>query len=146
MRILVLAALVGSGLRAQTPPVMPFEPAPEPQAATAVQTSNPAALEQKQGLNRRFVWPPNRRFFSPPTPMIVTPDNKGERAPAIIPYVSGRVTLAPGRACSIPLLNVLPRGGFTGEPKIVIPGLQALGNVDHMPLILAVPICAQDKR
>ena len=147
MRILVLAALLGSGLCAQTPPVNPFEPAPELQAATPVQISNPAALERKQELNRHFVWPPNRRFFSPPTPMIVTPNNKGGQVlPTIIPYVFGRVTLAPGRACSIPLLNVLPRGGFTGDPKIVIPGLQALGNIDHMPLIQGVPTYTRDER
>jgi hypothetical protein len=47
MRILLLAALLGGGLCAQTPPVTPSEPAPEPQAATPVPTSNPAALEQR---------------------------------------------------------------------------------------------------
>jgi len=41
----------------QTPPVKPFEPGPEPQAATPVQTSNPAAMEQKQELNRRVFSP-----------------------------------------------------------------------------------------
>jgi hypothetical protein len=139
MRILVLAALLGSGLCAQTEPVKPFEPAPEPPAATPVQTSNPAPWQQKQELNRRF--------FSPPTQMLVTPNNKGGRVwRAIIPYVSGHLKLAPGRACAIPLLQVLPRGGFTGDPKIAILGSQTLANIDHMPLIKVVPVCPQDER
>jgi len=127
--ILVLAALLGSCLCAQTPSVKPFEPGPEPQAATPVQTSNPAAMEQKQELSRRV--------FSPPARTVL---------PAIIPYVSGHVKLAPGRACSIPLLHVLPGSGITGDPKIAILGSQTLANIDHMPLIQGVPICPQDKR
>ena len=147
MRILMFAALLGSGLCAQTPPDKPFEPAPEPQAGTPAQTSNPAALEQKQRLDWRFVWPSNRRFFSPPTRMFVKPNNKGGRVwPSIIPFVSGQVPLAPGQACAIPLLNVLPSGGFTGDPKIAILGSQTLANIDHMPLIKGVPVCPQDKR
>jgi hypothetical protein len=136
MRILVFAALLGSGLCAQTPPVQPFEPAPEPQAASRVQTSNPAALEQKQELNRPFVWPFKQRFSSPSTPMIVTPNNKGGRW---LPPV-------PGRACAIPLLNVVPKSGFNGDPKIAIMGSQAPANTDHMPLIQGVPACTQDGR
>ena len=139
MRILVLAALLGGGLCAQTEPARPFEPAPELPAATPVQTSNPAPLQQK----REF----NRRFFSPPTRMFVKPNNKGGRVwPSIIPFVSGHVTLAPSQACAIPLLNVLPSGGFTGDPKIAILGSQTLANIDHMPLIKGVPVCPQDKR
>ena len=136
MRILVLAALLGSGLCAQTEPVKPFEPAPEPPAATPVQTSNPAALELKQELNRRFVSAFDRRFYSPATPMVVTPNNKGGRW----------LSPAPGRACAIPLLNVAPKGGFNGDPKIAIMGSQTLANIDHMPLIQVVPVCPQDER
>jgi hypothetical protein len=132
MRILVFAALLGSGLCAQTPPVKPFEPSPEPQAAIPVQPSNPAG---------------NRRFFSLPTPMIVTPNNMGGRVwPGIVPNVFGHVTLAPGRACAIPLLNVVPKSGFHGDPKIAIMGPQTLANIDHMPLIQAVPVCPQGQR
>lgn len=127
--ILVLAALLGSCLCAQTPSVKPFEPGPEPQAATPVQTSNPAAMEQKQELSRRV--------FSPPARTVL---------PAIIPYVSGRVTLAPGKPCAIPLLEVMPKGGFTGDPKIMIMGSQTLANIDHMPPIKGVPACPQDGR
>ena len=147
MRILVLAALLGSGLCAQTPPLQPFEPPPAPQAATPVQTPNPAALEPTQNFNRPFVWPPNRRFSSPHAPMFVTPNNKGERVlRGIIPYLSGRVTPAPGQACAIPLIDVAPKGGFTGDPKIMVLGSQTLANIDHMPLIRGVRPCAQDGR
>ena len=147
MRILVLAALLGSGLCAQTPLVQPSEPAPAPQAATLVQTPNPAAGELKQGLNQRFVWPLNRRFLSPPTPMFVTPDNQGGRVlPGITPNVFGRAMLAPGRACAIPLLQVLPKGGFSGDPKIAVMGSQTRANIDHMPLIQGVPVCPRDER
>lgn len=130
MRILVLAALLGGGLCAQTPPVKPSEQAPEPQAATPVPTSNPAALD--------------RRSSSPSTPMIVTANNWREQfLHAIIPSLRGRVALAPTQACAIPLLNVVPRGGFNGDPKIAIMGSQTLANIDHMPLIQGVPPCAQ---
>jgi hypothetical protein len=79
--------------------------------------------------------------------MFVKPNNKGGRVwPSIIPFVSGHVTLAPSQACAIPLLNVLPSGGFTGDPKIAILGSQTLANIDHMPLIKGVPVCPQDKR
>jgi hypothetical protein len=147
MRILMFAALLGSGLCAQTPPDKPFEPAPEPQAGTPAQTSNPAALEQKQRLDWRFVWPSNRRFFSPLTPMIATPNNKGGLVlPAIVAYAYGHATLVPRQACAIPLINVAPKGGFTGDPKIAILGSQTLANIDHMPLIQGAPPCPEDKR
>ncbi len=139
MRILVLAALLSSGLCAQTEPVKPFEPAPELPAANPVQTSNPAPWQQKQEFNRRFFLPPNQ--------MLVKPNNKGGRVwPSIIPFVSGRVTPAPGQACAIPLLNVLPSGGFTGDPKIAILGSQTHANIDHMPPIKGVPTCPQNQR
>jgi hypothetical protein len=73
--------------------------------------------------------------------MIVTPNNKGERV-----YVPGRVTPAPVRACAIPLINVAPKGGFTGDPKIMIMGSQTLANIDHMPPIKGVPACTQNGR
>jgi len=97
--ILVLAALLGSCLCAQTPPVKPFEPGPEPQAAPLFKPLTPR-YGAEAGLNRRV--------FSPPA---------GTVLPAIIPYVSGRVTLAPGKPCAIPLLDVMPKGGFTGDPR-----------------------------
>jgi len=87
MRILMFAALLGSGLCAQTPPDKPFEPAPEPQAGTPAPTSNPAALEQKQKLNWRFVWPS------------ATPNKKGGLVlPAIVAYAYGHATLVPRQA------------------------------------------------
>ena len=135
MRILMLAALLGSGLDAQTPPAKPFEPAPEPQAETPVPTSNPAALEQKQKLDLRFVWPSATR------------DKKGGLLlSAIVSYTSGHATLAPSQACAIPLINVAPKGGFTGDPKIAILGSQTLANIDHMPLIQGAPPCPEDER
>ena len=136
MRILMLAALLGSGLCAQTPPpAQPFEPAPEPQAETPAPTSNPAALEQKQKLNWRFVWPS------------ATPNKKGGLLlPAIISYAYGHAMLAPRQACAIPLINVAPKGGFTGDPKIAILGSRTLTNIDHMPLIQGAPPCPEDKR
>jgi hypothetical protein len=79
--------------------------------------------------------------------MIVTPNNWRERfLHAIIPSLPGRVTLAPGQACAIPLLNVVPSGGFNGDPKIAIMGSQTLANIDHMPLIQGVPPCKQAER
>jgi hypothetical protein len=135
MRILMFAALLGSGLCAQTPPDKPFEPAPEPQAGTPAQTSNPAALEQKQRLDWRFVWPS------------ATPDKKGGLVlPAIVAYAYGHAPLVPRQACAIPLINVAPKGGFTGDPKIAILGSQTLTNIDHMPLIPSAPPCPEDKR
>jgi hypothetical protein len=44
------------------------------------------------------------------------------------------------------LINVAPKGGFTGDPKIMVRGSQTLANIDHMPLIRSVPTCAQDGR
>ena len=139
MRILVFAALLSGGLCAQTPPAKPVEPVPAPPAAVAVQSPDPAALEQNWELPRRFV--------PPPTSIIVTPDDTGRLVlPAITPYVFGHAKLAPGHACSIPLINVAPRGGFTGDPKIVLPGSKRLGNVDHMPVIQGSPPCPQVQR
>jgi hypothetical protein len=139
MRILVFAALLSGDLCAQTPPVKPVEPAPAPQAAVAVQAPDLDALEQNRELPRRFVLPP--------TSIIVTPEDTGQLVlPGIAPYVSGHVTLAPGRTCSIPLIDVGPKGGFTGDPKIVLPGSKRLANLDHMPVIQGSPPCAQVKR
>lgn len=56
------------------------------------------------------------------------------------------VTPAPGQPCSIPLLNVVPKSGFNGDPKIAIMGSQTLANIDHMPLIQGAPPCPQDGR
>jgi len=135
MRILMLAALLGSGLCAQTPPAKPIEPAPEPQAETPVPASNPAALEQKQRLDWRFVWPS------------ATPNKKaGLVLSAIVPFAYGHATLVPRQACAIPLINVAPKGGFTGDPKIMVLGSQTLANIDHMPLIRGVRPGAQDGR
>jgi hypothetical protein len=92
-------------------------------------------LEQKQRLDWRFVWPS------------ATPNKKGRLVlPAIIPYASGHATLAPSQACAIPLINVAPKGGFTGDPKIAILGSQTLANIDHMPLIQGAPPCTEDER
>ena len=135
MRILMLAALLGSGLCAQTPPDKPLEPAPGPQAETPVPASNPAALEQKQRLDWRFVWPS------------ATPNKKGRLVlPAIIADAYGHATLVPRQACAIPLINVAPKGGFTGDPKIAILGSRTLANIDHMPLIQGAPACPEDER
>ena len=135
MRILMFAALLGSGLCAQTPPAKPFEPAPEPQAETPVPTSNPAALEQKQRLDWRFVWPS------------ATPNKKGGLVlAAIVPFAYGHATLVPRQACAIPLINVAPKGGFTGDPKIAILGSQTRTNIDHMPLIQGAPPCPEGER
>ena len=135
MRILMFAALLGSGLCAQTPPAKPFEPAPEPQAETPVPTSNPAALEQKQRLDWRFVWPS------------ATPNKKGGLPlPAMVAYAYGHASLVSRQACAIPLINVAPKGGFTGDPKIAILGSRTLTNIDHMPLIQGAPPCPEDKR
>ena len=123
MRILMLAALLGSGLCAQTPPAKPIEPAPGPQAETPAPTSNPAALEQKQKLDWHFVWPS------------ATPNKRGRL-----------VLLAPRQPCAIPLINVAPKGGFTGDPKIAILGSRTLANIDHMPLIQGAPPCPEDER
>ena len=134
MRILMFAALLGSGLCAQTPPAKPIEPAPEPQAETPVPTSNPAALEQKQRLDWRFVWPS------------ATPNKKGGLPlPAMVAYAYGHASLVSRQACAIPLINVAPKGGFTGDPKIAILGSRTLTNIDHMPLIQGAPPCPEDK-
>ena len=135
MRILMFAALLGSGLCAQTPPAKPFEPAPEPQAETPVPTSNPAALEQKQRLDWRFVWPS------------ATPNKKGGLPlPAMVAYAYGHASLVSRQACAIPLINVAPKGGFTGDPKIAILGSQTRTNIDHMPLIQGAPPCPEGER
>jgi hypothetical protein len=76
-----------------------------------------------------------RFFFQAPTPVAGTPT------------VPQKVTLAPGQACSIPLLNAAPKGGFTGDPKMVVPRTQQLRNVDHMPVLQPpAPSCADVKR
>jgi hypothetical protein len=43
------------------------------------------------------------------------------------------------------LINVAPKGGFTGDPKIAILGSRTLANI-HMPLIQGAPPCPEDKR
>jgi len=54
-----------------------------------------------------------------------------------------KITLAPGQACSIPLLKVLP--GKTND-RMTIP-MRAPSNVDHMPFVtVPAPSCDDVKR
>jgi len=139
MRILVLAALLCGGLCAQTPPAESLEPAPAPPGAIPVQASNPAAVEQN--LERL------RHLISQTNSIVVTPRGTGRSVlSAIVPFLSGHAEPAPGQTCSIPLINVGPKGGFTGDPKIVIPGSKRTGNLDHMPVIQGSPPCPQARR
>jgi hypothetical protein len=96
-------------------------------------------LEQHRELNRRFVLPR--------TWVIVPPGDTGRLGlPAVVGNLLGHPAPASGRTCSIPLIDVAPTGGFTGDPKIAIPGSRRLGNLDHMPLIQGSPPCPQVKR
>jgi hypothetical protein len=138
MRILVLAALLSGGLRAQTPPAEPLEPVPALPAAIAGQASNPDTGER----NREF----HRRLVLPPTSIMVTPEDTGRVAlPGIAARVRELAKAARGQTCSIPLINVAPTGGFTGDPKIVLPGSKWAGNIDHMPVTQGSPPCPQVK-
>jgi len=126
MRILILAAWLGAGLFAQTPPSKPAEQATDPSAQWKL---------TRQALQSLMDFAGNSRARLPESgPKIATFDF---RRPGV---------LAPGHACAIPLLNAMPKGGFTGDPKIAILGSQTLANIDHMPLIKGVPVCPQDKR
>jgi hypothetical protein len=151
MQTRMLAALFGgvlwvSGvLWAQTPPAVSFEPAPQP--ATPGQASNSAPWERKQEPSPRFLWPSNRRLFSPPT--FLPPnstngkpyDNGGQELLAIAPSQRGLVTIAPGGECAIPLVNVEPGSGYKVDPRMVIPVTQQLSDIDHMPVVQGLPSC-----
>jgi len=117
MRILLAAALLGSGLCARTPPVKPLEP-----AATPV-------------------------LRLPPTWIAVTPDGTVQLVlPGIVARGFGRATPAPGGTCSIPLTRVVPKGGFTSDPRIVLPEARRPGTIDHMPVIQGSPPCPPVQR
>ena len=126
MRILILAAWLGAGLFAQTPPSKPAEQATDPSAQWKL---------TRQALQSLMDFAGNSRARLPESgPKIATFDF---RRPGV---------LAPGHACAIPLLTAMPKGGFTGDPKIVIPGSEKFSNVDHMPILQEAPSCADFKR
>jgi hypothetical protein len=122
MRILILAAWLGAGLFAQTPPSKPAEQATDPSAQWKL------TMNDIRGL-----------LPNPGGKPVVSPNSFSA-------IVSSRRMLSPGRACAIPLLNVMPKGGFTGDPKMVIPGSEKPANIDHMPILLEAPSCADFKR
>jgi hypothetical protein len=131
MRILPFAALLGSGLWAQTPPSKPLEPAPAPQAAASDQTPGAAAPERKWELYRRFVDP-----FD--TGRIVLP--------GVYSHIFEQVKVAPWQTCSIPLTDVAPKDGFTVDLKIRIPRSRPLAKFDLMPVAHGSPPCPPAKR
>lgn len=122
MRILVLAALLGSGLCAQTPPAKPSEAAPSP---------DPAPLDRKRELLRRLIAPNDTGYVALPG---IVPSN-----------VFWHPKPSPAQTCSIPLLDVTPKGGFRGDPKIALPGSEASANLDLMPVSQGSPPCAPSK-
>jgi hypothetical protein len=83
----------------------------------------------------------------PPTTIVVTPDDKGPLVlPGVATFVLRRVTPAAGAACSVPLINVLPKGRLTSDPKIVLPGSKGLASLDLMPVFRGSPPCPQVHR
>lgn len=126
MRIVILAALLGAGLFAQTPPSKPAEQATDPSAQWK---------ETRKALDSLRNFAGTLRTRLPQSgPKVATFDFRR------------RGMLAPGQTCAIPLLNAMPKGGFTGDPKIVIPGSEKPANIDHMPILLEAPSCADFKR
>lgn len=183
MRTLILAALLGGSLLAQTPSPRLMAPAPvAPQTPKLPQIADPGALNQMapQAFQQYTQPPQAKRFFfqSPSTaagtpkriPVQVTlapertlapqafqrylqsPQTKRFffQSPTIVAGTPKRipeqVTLAPERPCAIPLINVAPKGGFTGDPKMAMPGSPQPANVDHMPAVQGAPPCADVKR
>jgi hypothetical protein len=59
--------------------------------------------------------------------------------------VSSKLLVTSAQTCAIPLLDVLPKGRSTGDPKIVIPRSGKLPNLDHMPIVHGLPSCADVK-
>jgi hypothetical protein len=117
MRTLILTALLAAGLFAQTP-------------------ADPAAQWKRTRQEILNLLPPIKsrpRIVLPNTAVVVTPwDNRRQ------------IVLAPGQVCAIPLLDVSPKGGFSGDPKMAIP-LRESG--DKMPVVQApAPSCADVKR
>ncbi len=129
MRILVFAALLGSFLYAQTPLAQPSEPIPAPQAAAP--SPDPARVDRTRARPRRLVTP-NDTGYVVLSGMV--PSN-----------VIGHFKFAPAQSCSIPLLDAAPKGGFHGDPKIVLPGPGTSGNPDRMPVAQGSPPCAPSK-
>src|SRR5271169_5108251 len=153
MRILILPALLATGVFAQTPPSKAVEQAPATETAPAPKDAEPAAAQTADPARRFFFVAPGQRapqrfwglaFQNPngkPGPL---PDHL---VIAGVPNARGPMELTPGRACAIPLLDVSPKDGTSMDPKIVIEGTAKLDNVDHMPAIqLPAPPCAGVKR
>jgi hypothetical protein len=126
MRILILAAWLGAGLFAQTPPSKPAEQGTDPSAQWK---------ETRQALQSLRNFASNLRAGLPES-----------RSNSLTFDVRRPGVMAPGKACAIPLLNAMPKGGFTGDPKMVIPGSEKPSNIDHMPILLEAPSCADFKR
>ncbi len=119
MRILLLAALAGAGLYAQSPqPKWLFEP-----GQTIQLDQVPAApVWQMEAPPQKPVW------------VKVTPGNN---------FV---VTMAqPPAACAIPLLNVGAAQSFKGDPKMVLPNSESKSAdskpADSKEIIQTMPVC-----
>jgi hypothetical protein len=117
MRTLILTALLGTGLFAQTP-------------------ADPAAQWKRTRQEIQNLLPHVKgtmRLVLPGTAAVAgASDNRWQ------------MVLAPGQACAIPLLDASPKGGFSGDPKMAIPLREW---VDRMPVVQAPePSCADVKR
>ena len=113
MRILILAVVLGAALHAQAPQGSPQPAPPEP--------ARPGT-----GFPAR---PPSWKFF---------PDLKSLMAAPPVEPPRERISLKPGQACSIPLLNVLRRDNV--DPKMILPSGPMVGaKMDAKIRIVAPP-------
>jgi hypothetical protein len=123
MRILIFAVVLGAILHAQAPQGSPQPASPEP---ASPEPASPEPAKPGAGFPTR---PPSWKFF---------PDLKSLTAAPAVEPPRERISLKPGQACAIPLLNVLRRDNV--DPKMILPSGPAMGaRMDAKIRIVAPP-------
>lgn len=139
MRILMLAALLATGLCAQTQPPVVIQPeqaqrsqwisAPgkvvvlDSTVDAAAAPQQPQVPQSQPGVNKAFPWVGQlRRAGGTPNFLTIRPSQ-------------------PASQCAIPLLNVAGARSFTGDPKMPLPAPRL--NPDPKMVIHTMPVCPQ---
>jgi hypothetical protein len=109
MRWILIAPLAGAALFAQTP-------APEPEKSQAVEVKPEAAApppDEQQAKSKRDE-ERVRRLQS-------LAERLSAKRGAVNVVTNGKIALAPGQPCAIPLKNVLPEAAATADEKMIVP-------------------------
>ncbi|HXB69945.1 MAG TPA: hypothetical protein VNY05_16955 [Candidatus Acidoferrales bacterium] len=115
MRVLILAVALGAALHAHAPPGSPQAASPQPASPqpASPQPASPEPAKPGTGFPPRQ---PSWKFF---------PDLKSLTAAPAAQPPRERISLKPGQACAIPLLNVLRPENV--DPKMILPSGPAVG-------------------